>query len=254
LDKGDRAWAFVGVGGISRTSANLNLEVSGANIDGVVLRIGDGVSITGRVRVEGEPAQALANAHVRIQIGGPTADFSRSGSARIAKDGSFRDDYNPPGLYGIQAAGLPDGFYVKSIRAGDAEVMYSGVDATSGTGPPLDIVISPKGGLVSGVAQSEKTGKAAEGAIVVMVPREKERQCISAFYLQTNSDQVGRFTFRSVPPGEYAVYAWEDIEPTAWMDPDVIKPLEEQGKRVTVAESTRISVQVSLIPGESGGK
>jgi hypothetical protein len=48
------------------------------------------------------------------------------------------------------------------------------------------------------------------------------------------------------------VYAWEDVEPTAWMDPEFMKAFEENGESVTVAESTQANVRVKLIPAEAG--
>ena len=52
-------------------------------------------------------------------------------------------------------------------------------------------------------------------------------------------------------PGEYKVYAWEDVESSAWMDPDFMKPLEAKGEPVTVGESAQANVQVNLIPADS---
>ena len=44
----------------------------------------------------------------------------------------------------------------------------------------------------------------------------------------------GQFHFKSVPPGEYKLFAWEDVESGAWLDPDFIKPLDDKGKSVTI--------------------
>ena len=52
-------------------------------------------------------------------------------------------------------------------------------------------------------------------------------------------------------PGEYKVYAWEDMESTAWRDPEFMKPPEGRGTSVTVGESGKAGVQVNLIPAES---
>jgi hypothetical protein len=54
-----------------------------------------------------------------------------------------------------------------------------------------------------------------------------------------------------VVPGEYRVYAWEDVEYGAWMDPDFMKPLESRGEAVSVSEGGRQAIQVNLIPAVS---
>ena len=60
-----------------------------------------------------------------------------------------------------------------------------------------------------------------------------------------------RFAFQSVAPGEYKVYAWEDVEPTAWMDAEFMKPFLSKGETVTVGESGRAQVGVRMIPADS---
>jgi len=177
--------------------------------------------------------------------------FIRYWTSRIADDRTFRIDSLDPNLYGIQIGGLPDGFYTKSIRAGETDVTYSGVDLEYGAPGQIDILVSPKAGLLSGAAQNPNTTQPAPGATVVLVPKEKERLGIFAFYQQATTDQYGRFTFKNVVPGEYTVYAWEDVESSAWMDPDFMKPLEGKGESVSVGESAQVNVQVNLISADS---
>jgi hypothetical protein len=95
------------------------------------------------------------------------------------------------------------------------------------------------------------TQKGAAAMMVVLVPQEKERRDREAFYRTTTSDLAGQFTFKGVVPGEYRVYAWEDAEYGAWMDPDFMKPLESRGEAVSVTEGGRPAVQVNLIPADS---
>ena len=57
--------------------------------------------------------------------------------------------------------------------------------------------------------------------------------------------------FKSVAPGEYRVYAWEEAEYGAWMDPDFMKPQEGRGEAVSIPEGARQAVQVNLIPADS---
>lgn len=228
------------------------VEVSGTNIDGVVITIGNGVSVAGRIRIEGETSQDLQHASVRLQRGGPTLDFNSSGSTcRIAADRTFKIENLDPARYGILIDGLPDAYYVKHIRVGEADVMYSGFELTSGALGQVDILVSPKAGLVSGSVQNPKTGQPVSGATAVLVPKEKERLPLSAFYQQTATDEHGRFTFKSVNPGEYKAYAWEDVEAGAWLDRDFMQPLAEKGESVSVGESARANVQVFLIPADS---
>ena len=223
--------------------SEITVDVAGTDIEGLVVTIDSGVSLAGVIRVDGERAQDLHKAKLRLLHGGVEALYE----FKMAEDGSFTIENLRPNRYEIAVTGLPDGFYVKSVRAGDADVTYSGLDVTGGAPGHVDILVSAKAGLISGVAQNPNNNRPAPGATVVLVPKEKERREISTLYQQATTDQYGRFRFKNVVPGEYKVYAWEDVQSTAWMDPDFIKPVEDKGEPVSVGESTETNVQVKLI-------
>jgi hypothetical protein len=46
------------------------------------------------------------------------------------------------------------------------------------------------------------------------------------------------------------VYAWEDVEATAWLDPEFLKAVEGKGAAVKVGELDRANVNVAVIPVE----
>ncbi|HLK63156.1 MAG TPA: carboxypeptidase-like regulatory domain-containing protein [Bryobacteraceae bacterium] len=242
------AAAGIGQGGIARVSPPVTVNVGQTNIDGVVLTIGEYFSVTGRIRVDGEAKLDLQKVRVKERRGGP-GNASHDWDHRVVEDGTFTMDNLRPDRYGIVVTGLPDGYYTKSVHLRESDITYSGTELRNGSGP-IDVVVSPKAGLVTGVVRAD-AGQPAPGATVVMIPQEKERSPIPECYQQGTADQYGRFAFKSVAPGEYKVYAWEDVEPTAWMDAEFMKPVLGKGEAVTVEESGRAEVQVSMIPAGS---
>jgi hypothetical protein len=112
-------------------------------------------------------------------------------------------------------------------------------------------VLSSKAGQISGTVLDPRTQKAAAGMTAVLVPQEKERRDRESFYRSATTDAAGGFTFKSLPPGEYRVYCWEDAEFGAWMDPDFLKPQEGRGEAVSIQEGAREAVQINLIPTDS---
>jgi len=44
------------------------------------------------------------------------------------------------------------------------------------------------------------------------------------------------------------IFAWEDLDQFAYFDPDILRRYEAQGKMVTVSESSKLTVQVKVIP------
>lgn len=172
-------------------------------------------------------------------------------SGKLDDDLSFRLADVSANLYNVTVTGLPDGFYVKTARSGDNDVLLSGLAVKGASPEPVEIIISPRAGQVAGAVQNPSTQQPAAQAMVVLVPQGKERIEQAAYYHQANSSQDGRFTFRNLPPGQYKVFAWEDVESGAWMDPDFIKPVANKGVSVTVDESGQETVEVKLIPADA---
>ena len=233
-------------------TAKAPIQVGGSNIEGISLTIRAGVQVGGRVRVEGETTQSIANIRVQLQpaeAGGIV--YGPYPTQQAKEDGSFQMDDVGADRYTVSVGGLPEGFYVKSLRSGSEDVLAGGLDIAGVSPAPLDVVLSPNAGQVTGTVMDPNTQKAAATTWVALVPQEKERRDREAFYQAATTDLSGRFTFKGVVPGEYRVYAWEDVEYGAWMDPDFMKPLESRGEAVSVSEGGRQAIQVNLIPAVS---
>jgi protocatechuate 3,4-dioxygenase beta subunit len=232
--------------------ARTSIQVGSSNVEGVLLTIHGGVAVSGRVRVEGETSESLAAMAVVLQpveVGGMV--FGSVPSQPVKADGTFQLDDVAADRYNVTINRLPEGFYVKSVRSATLDVMGSGLEVAGTSPAPIEVLLSPHAGQVSGSVLDPKTQKPAPTVTVVLIPQEKERRDRESFYRTAVTDQSGQFTFKSVVPGEYRVYAWEDAEYGVWMDPDFLKPVESKGEAVSIAESSRQSVQVNLIPAEA---
>src|SRR5207249_9923056 len=91
-------------------------------------------------------------------------------------DGTFRIEDVGPDLYNLNIFGLPDGFYLKAVRSGEADLLASGLDVTAGQPAPLQVVLSPHAGQLTGAVQNPATSQPAPGATVVLIPQEKDRR------------------------------------------------------------------------------
>jgi hypothetical protein len=63
------------------------------------------------------------------------------------------------------------------------------------------------------------------------------------------ADSGGRFTISGVPPGDYKLFAWDEIDRGAYLDPDFLQPYEDFGKAVRVEEGSNVTLQLDLISG-----
>lgn len=230
------------------------IDAGSSNIEGLNVTIGPGLTVSGQLRAEpGATKVDLSTIRLNLrprEVGGMMFGNNMS-QGRLTDEGKFEIKDTPPDRYDLNIMGLPSGFYVKSVRTDLADVLLSGLDVSSGAASRVDVVISPNAAAVTGAVQNPKTGNASPGATVVLIPREKERQEQPSYYKFTISDQNGSFTFKGLTPGEYKAYAWEDLEAGAYMDQDVMKPLESKGEAVSLRESDQKTLQLTLIPADS---
>ena len=99
----------------------------------------------------------------------------------------------------------------------------------------LEVVIAPDAGEVQGTV-SDKDRQPVAGATIVLVPDQRSR---ADLFKSSTSDQNGHFELASVTPGGYKLFAWDDVEPGAWNDPDFLKDYEKQGEKTVLGPKSR---------------
>jgi hypothetical protein len=219
-------------------------------MEGIALTLNPGVELTGQIKAEGPDGIGLTDIFISLRSRETSGTYMGPlPNGQSKDDGSFTLNQVSQEQYNIFVGGLPDGYYVKSIRAGDQEVRDSGLDMTSGPAGPLTITIGPGAGQIDGVVQNDKQESAA-GALVVLIPNDAKRRERRDAYETASTDQYGKFTLKNIDPGDYKLYAWDDMESGAYMDPDVVKPFESQGVAMSIHENSKESAQLKLTAAE----
>jgi len=208
-----------------------------------------GLAIRGSVRVEGDPQPNLTDVRISLLPFGAGEVLTSLPNSQVKEDGSFTLSNVRPDQYNLFAFELPDGYYVKSIRMGDEDVLDAGLNLSDGAGAPISIVLSPGAAQIEGIVQNGKR-QGATGALVVLIPRDDKRRDQMQHYRTTTSDQYDRFVLRNVHPGAYKLFAWEDLEYDAFIDPDFVRPVENQGAPLTISENNRSRIQLRLIEAD----
>ena len=231
-------------------SVTESVDVGSANIDNLNLVIQPGADITGQVRVEGQTQVNLSTISVALRARDSGAMMFRGATGGAVKeDGTFTLSGASAENYNLSLSGLPDGYYLKAVLMADKDVLETGINLTKGPAGPLTVVLSPNAAQVEGVVLNAKQQPAA-GVTVVLIPKDEKRREQQQYYKSVTTDQYGRYALKNVDPGEYRLFAWEDLEYGAYMDPDFVKPVEDRGQSVSLRESSRESVQLSVIPSD----
>jgi hypothetical protein len=226
-----------------RLSGFTSVNVQGPDPVNVTLTMGPVSDIDGRVLAEGTPGTDLSSLAVRaVSTVSTLADTVK---VSPSPTGTFKIGSVGRGSYVLDVASLPQDSYVKSARAGDADILNDGFRWESAPDRALEIVIGSKGGTVRGVVRD--SSRAAAGNVVVALVPDEARQQRYDLYRNTTTDREGRYEFRGIPPGSYKVFSWEDIETKSWMEPAYRRVFEDLGKVVTVSEGSLETVDVTAI-------
>jgi hypothetical protein len=129
------------------------------------------------------------------------------------------------------------------------DLTYKPLEVSSGALPPLEVLISPNGGNVSGTVRNDK-GDASAASQVVLAPTSPQLGEIVLLVKSSTANRDGAFRFAGVAPGEYLVLAFEDIEAGAPRDPAFRAAIASKGVKVTVQEGSKLNLDVPLISSE----
>ena len=227
----------------TQLSASLLLQVGDRHIDGLVLQPAAAPELAGSVVVADKAAAKLSSVQVALEAKeylGLSAP-----SATAGDDGKFTLKDVLPNKYWMQARNLPEGAYVKSMRYGDQEVSDDSIDLSGGVAGTLQVTLSMAGAQVDGVVQGADD-KPVSGATVVLVPDSRRY----SLFKEARTGDNGSYSFKGVPPGDYKILAWADIESGAYQDPDFLKRYESKAEKLSLKESDRKTLSLKAIPAE----
>jgi len=215
------------------------VQVGTTDITGLRVTIEAGAQISGRIVVDGDQKAKLGGNLIQFDDGP-----SEAVSAFILDDNTFKSTL-PQGHYQVSAGGFADDLVVRSMRAGGRDILTEGLVVSEPSKIAIEIVLAHDGGKVEGTVLSADE-KAVAGATILLVPESRLRSRTDLFH-QGESDQYGRFSFTGIAPGEYKVFAWDDVEPGIWWDPEFLKKYESQGETVKVEAKGKVTTKVHLL-------
>jgi hypothetical protein len=215
-------------------SAFLPIEVGEQHIDGVELPLSEGIEIAGRVLFEGGAKSMSVRLGTEAYLTGAI-----SGTANESGEFKLKGVHSIP--YRVYVADLPAGAYLKTVKLNGQITDPEKVSFPPGA--KLEIQIGKASAELKGVVLGADE-KPLAGATVALVPESGR----AALYRMAISDHEGTFLIKNIAPGRYKALAWEDLEPEAYVDPEVVKPVEDRAAQVVLEENGRGEVKLNVIP------
>ena len=247
---------------IDGTTTRMPVEVRNGDIDGLTMPLTSGVDLPVKITLDGEPPKNmpdLTTLGVMLYrdptlIGAPAMRPPASGpSPKIPNlsPGNYRIYVQPllSPLNGTDPSMPPtqwQNVYVKSIYLGDVEVLNAGLRYTPQPDQVLSVAIGTNPGTLEGRVLNDQQQPVPGAAVVLFDELLHARITRTDKFRVSSTNRAGKFQIKGLPPGDYKVFAWEDLDRDIWLDPDFTQH-ESQGMSLHIEEGKVQGVDIPII-------
>ena len=229
-----------------RLTARLKVDLPEAGLDGVQVALTPGAEVSGSVRLEGEQGKALFNpAQMRVSLLGQEYDAGNSLSSPDA-NGEFKMSTIRPAAYNISMMSLPESLYLKSVRLENQDVIDTGFEVDAAKSYRLDVVVGGDGAQLEGTVTAGDD-KPAGGTTVLLAPADPAQRTAQRLYKKADTGHDGKFILKGIPPGNYRLYAWQEVEPGIWFETGFLAPFEMQATAVSLEAGDNKTIGLKVL-------
>jgi Carboxypeptidase regulatory-like domain len=222
----------------------LPLEITAAGrADEISIPLAAASEMIGTVDLEGASPDLARGARVLLSDSEGLA-LGPQPSAPVSPTGAFQLPGVTVGLWELSLDPLPKGTWVKNVIFNGRETPSGLLEITASAPASLRIVLASNAPRLSGTVVRDGQPCAAT---VLLAPAAPELRALASKYLSMFTDDQGNFSFSSVRPGAYELFAFDDIEPYAWLDPDFLRSVESSAREITLSEGDDSKQQLSVI-------
>jgi hypothetical protein len=104
--------------------------------------------------------------------------------------------------------------------------------------------------VVGGRADPRRGEAGQPVAVHADLPREGIGGRID-LYRTSNSGAEGKISFANVPPGDYKLFAWEEIKQGAWQDVAYMEKFEDKGRLVHIEKAGASNETIQVIKSDA---
>jgi hypothetical protein len=220
----------------SRLTARVPVEVGGSDVEGIAVHLEPGPSIAGSVRVESTTGKTLPDQAWQLNLRSPDPTIG-GGQLKWSKDRTtFTIADTTPGTYRLEGTPPPP-FYLKSAMLGGRDISREEVPIGQSAGQ-LEVVLSDDSGTIEGIVQ-DADGQPAARATVMAIQEGRSPRNIP-------SGVDGHFRIANLAPGDYRIYAWDDITQVEYADAEWMKHQGGKGQTATVSPGQTASLKLEL--------
>jgi hypothetical protein len=157
----------------------------------------------------------------------------RSYTVFVGSDGSFTIPNVIDGDYEVRVPHA-NGAYVQSIKVGGQNISSRQRLVVEGRSlDSLEIGLGTSTASISGVIDAEDVLPGKTGVVAQLVGGEQ--------VLVALTDTQGRYSLKDLPPGDYELYAWNDLDEVEYHNPQYLKKFEDKTTTLTIHSDSPIT-------------
>jgi hypothetical protein len=235
-------------------TTNEPLDVAESDVDGIQLRLSSSQTVSGKVIVSQDrklPRGLVLMLQPKERPGGSGLMFGQEGGfSQLNKDGSFSIERVMPGDYDVALGNTAKGddLYVGSIRAGDQDVLSSGLHVGAGMPSPLEIILKPNGAEIECTIVDAEQKPVPEAQVTLLPDGPVNAKVTLRANCQT--DASGKCALKGIAPGDYHAFAFAKDDTVDLRDPEVVGLLKDKGTPVAAAESDHKTIQIQVLQSD----
>jgi protocatechuate 3,4-dioxygenase beta subunit len=232
-----------------------SVTVAGDDVSGIILTATPPIRITGRITLD-PPSNWLQPDLVRVMATPKTtagAFFGPGGMPVVNDDFTFEIQANPGTMVirAVPVAFTPGGepWSVKSVRVDTTDIVDSGIDLAPGRDlSNVEIVLTNRVQTVSGLVTNAR-GEIAADVTVLLFAQDPEQREAARFSAVARPDQNGRYSIRTLPPGEYFAVALDYLDQNRRAgDPAYLDDLSRDAVRLTLGDGETRTLDLKMAP------
>jgi hypothetical protein len=153
-----------------------------------------------------------------------------------------------PGRYTAEISSY-GGWYVESAQCGNTNLLTEDLIVGPSTNCSVEVTLRNDAGTLNGTIKS--SGGVESGTVLLVPVRRRNVVQAVGFYSATPSAQP-QFSTSSLAPGEYLVFAFDNIDGVEYSNPEALQPYISQATAVTISGGQTAKVTVPLIQTGAG--